>query len=76
MFARDADPIDHRPPLKRVDLNARQPEPNVGPSTWEICDALMRTHEGNRIWQITVDIASGTNAPLSVPELPSEPIDS
>ncbi len=71
MFARDAEPIANVPPLKRVDLNPPRPaDPIVSPTTWEICDALMKQHEANRIWELVKQTASGTNAPEYV--APSE----
>lgn len=77
MFARNAEPIANVPVYKRIDLNPRYCSQwcgqygcpcgsrlsSRGPATWEICDALMRKHEGERIWALIKQTAEGTNAP-------------
>lgn len=69
MFARNAEPIDNVPVYKRIALGCepRSAEPQPGLSSWEICDALMKKREAERIWQAVVDTASGTNAPAVAP---------
>lgn len=65
MFARNAQPIDNVPVYKRITLGSEPQPPQPQPcfSSWEICDALMKKREAERIWQAVVDTASGTNAP-------------
>lgn len=69
MFARNAEPIDNIPVYKRIALGSEAQPPRAQPclSSWEICDALMRKREADRIWQAVVDTASGTNAPTVTP---------
>lgn len=61
MFRRDADPIEHRPVYKRVSINDPVPaESHAGPSTWEICEGLMKQHEANRIWEAVKEASGGS----------------
>lgn len=58
MFNPHADPVANVPVYKRIALNEPRPAaPSVGPSTWEICDALVKRHEAERIWQIVRETA-------------------
>ena len=68
MFDPSADPIAHVPVYKRIAMNEAKPaDANVhAPTTWEICDALMKRHEAERLWKLVVQTAEGTNAPVPV----------
>lgn len=60
MIARDAVPIAHTPPLRRVDLNARPPRNE--PVDIDL-DCISKFAEQERIWQLVRETASGTNPP-------------
>jgi hypothetical protein len=68
------EPVGHVPPLRRISINDPIPaEAPASPTTWEICDNLMKQHEANRIWALIVDTAGGTNATVPVPAMQDQP---
>lgn len=61
MIARDATPIAHTPPRKRIDVG-QAIEPNPFPT---VLDGPQNA-ENDRIWQHVVQTATGTNPPVHV----------
>lgn len=64
MIARDAVPIGHIPPLKRIDLGASGPRKPAEQSFLdepyaEATARWMRQHEAARIWRHIVEVARG-----------------
>ena len=72
MFDPKADPIAHVPVCKRIAMNEAKPGQAHIPTSWEICDALMKRHEAERLWKLVVQTAEGTNAPVPVLDVPAE----
>lgn len=60
MIARDAQPIGHTPPLRRIDLNARakpgNPDSDLRP------DFTFSPAECDRIWDLVRQAAAGESA--------------
>ena len=71
MIPRDARPVEHRSPYKRVDLCAQQPitPADAGSTELDATNAAVRRLEGKRIWDLIKQTAEGCNAPTNVPEV-------
>jgi hypothetical protein len=61
MIPRDAEPIEHRPPLPRIQIGQPDPQPSA-PNTEDMRDEMWRFQrqvEGDRIWKLIEQASEG-----------------